>query len=160
MQYKLVFSFVFLKRNAVRNSVSVLWKVVDIWAQQPIKLHTSLTCSWGTVLIGWDCLWLCPSHYVCFPGLWSSTKGFLSALIGQLEDREEQQKVHEFRITNYAFKSFTLDTAMSCSTVTLEAFLTFTLQWKGRCFSKRMWETDQLCEWSNLSNPTSLWNTD
>lgn len=40
---------------------------VHFWAQQPIKLHPSLSWSWSTMLIGWDCLWLGVSHYVCFP---------------------------------------------------------------------------------------------
>ena len=32
-----------------------------------LQWHPSPLCSWGTVLIGWDCLWLGPSPYVCFP---------------------------------------------------------------------------------------------
>ena len=31
------------------------WKVVDILAQQPIKLHSFMPCSWSNVLIGWNC---------------------------------------------------------------------------------------------------------
>ena len=30
-----------------------------------LLLHPCLLWSWSTVLIGWDCLWLGPSHYVC-----------------------------------------------------------------------------------------------
>lgn len=42
-------------------------KVVDIWAQQPMKWLPSLPCTRSNVLIGWDCLWLGPSHSVsCF----------------------------------------------------------------------------------------------
>ena len=68
-------------KDAVRDSV---WrKVVDIWVQQPVKLHPCLPCVWSTVLIGWDCLRLSPSHYVCFPftepGLCINTQVFLNA---------------------------------------------------------------------------------
>ena len=27
----------------------------------------SFLCFWSTMLMGWECLWLDPSHYVCFP---------------------------------------------------------------------------------------------
>lgn len=34
-----------------------------IWAQQPIKLHPSLPTSWGNMLIGWNSVWFCLSHF-------------------------------------------------------------------------------------------------
>ena len=87
-----------MKMELNRHSVSVLRKVVDIWAQQPGKLHPPLLCSWSTVLMGWDCLWLGPSHYVCFTfresgHVQTCTKTeflWVQTLYRQLEDCEEQ----------------------------------------------------------------------
>ena len=50
--------------RCVRHSVLVSLKDVDIWAQLAIKWHPSLPCSWNTVFIGWDCLWLRLKHCV------------------------------------------------------------------------------------------------
>ena len=58
-------------KGAVCDSVSVSWKVVEIWAQHSVELHLK------PALMGWDCLWLGPSYCVCFlftePGLLRNT---------------------------------------------------------------------------------------
>ena len=100
-------------KDAVHNSLP--WKAVDIWAQQPIKWHPSLLCSWSTVLISCYCLWLSPCHYACFllrgPGHWSSLERKHWTLNWTLkaEDHEEQvlefyKKVHGIQIMDCTFK--------------------------------------------------------
>ena len=71
----------------VCDSVSVSQKGVDILAQQPIKWHPSLLCSWSTVFIDWDCLRLGPSHCVWIsftePGLCTTQGLFLAQTLNE-----------------------------------------------------------------------------
>ena len=83
-------------------------KVVEIWAEQLIKLHPYPPYSWCSVLIGWNCFWLGPSHCFCLPftetGLFMNSWGFFQVhtLNGQLS--WIRQKVYWTRIAERTFK--------------------------------------------------------
>lgn len=55
------------REKALKMKPTVLVKESSYLPQQPITFHPSLLSSCINKLIGWECVWLSSSHYVCFP---------------------------------------------------------------------------------------------
>ena len=51
--------------NYLKGSPWFWQKVIDNWAQQPIKLQPLLPCSCSNVLIGWNWAWVSLSQFIC-----------------------------------------------------------------------------------------------